>query len=104
MKYLAIVAAGLVLAACETVPGMPTVFGGGGGPARRRSTRPGRRSSSALVEQSGLPGRSAGPRASCMTPASPTWRSATSASRSPPTASAEIGPDGGLMLLTEHCI
>ena len=51
MKHLAIVATGLVLAACEGGPGMPTVFTGGGeaapvDPARQAQFV-------ALVEQSG---------------------------------------------------
>ena len=52
MKYLAIVAAGLVLAGCESMPGMPTVVTGGGGEgAPVDSAR--QAQFVALVEQSG---------------------------------------------------
>jgi hypothetical protein len=102
MKYLAIVAAGLVLAACEGGTGMPTILTGGGGagapadPARQAQFV-------ALVEQQG-----------CRV--DPTEHQyihdagfsdleigdfgQTLAAE----GRAEITADGGMLLLTERCI
>jgi hypothetical protein len=52
MKYLAIVAAGLLVAGCESMPGMPTVLTGGDVPSATVDT--GRQAQFvALVEQNG---------------------------------------------------
>jgi hypothetical protein len=102
MKYLAIVAAAVALAGCESVPGMPSVFTGGGAPAvtvdEARQAQ-----FVALVEQSGC----------AVDPQDHQFihdagfsdlelgdfgRSLAIDGR------AEVTADGGLVLLTERCI
>ena len=53
MKYLAIVAAGLVLAGCETMPGLPTVLPEVATAPPRAADAPRQEQFVALVEQSG---------------------------------------------------
>jgi hypothetical protein len=103
MKYLAIVAAGLVLAACETVPGMPTVFGGGGGPGAPMVDSARQEQFVALVEQSGC--RVDPQDHAFVHDAGFTDLEIGDFGQSLAAAGeAEIGPDGGLVLVTERCI
>ena len=102
MKHLAIVAAGLVLAACEGGPGMPTVFTGGGGEAA--SVDPARQAQFvALVEQQGC---RVDPRDHQFVHDAgfTDLEIGDYGQRLAAESRAEVTADGGLVLLTERCI
>ena len=101
MKYLAIVAAGLVLAGCESMPGMPTVITGGGEGAPVDSAR--QAQFVALVEQSGCrvdPTDHAFVHEAGFSDLEIGDFGQTLSAE----GRAEITADGGMLLLTERCI
>jgi hypothetical protein len=103
MKYLAIVAAGLVLAGCETMPGMPTVFTGGGDGTGAPVDSARQAQFVALVEQSGC---RVDPRdhAFVHDAGFTDLEIGDFGQQLAAAGQAEIAADGGLVLLTERCI
>ena len=102
MKYLAIVAAGVILAGCETMPAMPTVFSGGGGEGTPDDSAR-QAQFVALVEQSGCrvdPQDHAFVHDAGFTDLEIGEFGQTLAAED----RAEIAADGGLVLVTERCI